>query len=131
MCFLGNNLDTKKGGLFNLNQKIYKKYFGFNDFQLVMVVSEGQEEAVKNVIMELKPITENMSGWKFVFAPEKEIKPYYKQWDADEHFPVETMKKMGELGLLGIFIPEEYGGSGFTYFEYATALMELGKVCGM
>jgi alkylation response protein AidB-like acyl-CoA dehydrogenase len=40
------------------------------------------------------------------------------------------MKKMGELGLLGIFIPEEYGGSGFTYFEYATALMELGKVCG-
>jgi alkylation response protein AidB-like acyl-CoA dehydrogenase len=61
---------------------------------------------------------------------EKEIKPYYKQWDADEHFPVETMKKMGELGLLGIFIPEEYGGSGFSYFEYATALMELGKVCG-
>jgi alkylation response protein AidB-like acyl-CoA dehydrogenase len=40
------------------------------------------------------------------------------------------MKKMGELGLLGIFSPEEYGGSGFTYFEYATALMELGKVCG-
>ena len=61
---------------------------------------------------------------------EKEIKPFYKQWDADEHFPVDTMKKMGELGLLGIFIPEEYGGSGFTYFEYATALMELGKVCG-
>jgi alkylation response protein AidB-like acyl-CoA dehydrogenase len=61
---------------------------------------------------------------------DKEIKPFYKQWDADEHFPVETMKKMGELGLLGIFIPEEYGGSGFTYFEYATALIELGKVCG-
>ena len=61
---------------------------------------------------------------------EKEIKPFYKQWDADEHFPVETMKKMGELGLMGIFIPEEYGGSGFSYFEYATALMELGKVCG-
>ena len=61
---------------------------------------------------------------------EKEIKPFYKQWDTDEYFPVETMKKMGELGLLGIFIPEEYGGSGFSYFEYATALMELGKVCG-
>jgi alkylation response protein AidB-like acyl-CoA dehydrogenase len=40
------------------------------------------------------------------------------------------MKKMGELGLLGIYIPEEYGGSGFSYFEYATALIELGKVCG-
>ena len=61
---------------------------------------------------------------------EKEIKPNMKKWDDEEIFPVETMKKMGELGLLGIYIPEEYGGSGFTYFEYATALMELGKVCG-
>jgi alkylation response protein AidB-like acyl-CoA dehydrogenase len=61
---------------------------------------------------------------------EKEIRPYLNQWDNDEYFPVETMKKMGELGLLGIYIPEEYGGSGFSYDEYATALMELGKVCG-
>ncbi len=61
---------------------------------------------------------------------EKEIRPHLNKWDEDEIFPIETMKKMGELGLLGIFIPEEYGGSGFTYFEYATALMELGKVCG-
>lgn len=61
---------------------------------------------------------------------EKEIKPNMKKWDDEEIFPVDTMKKMGELGLLGIYIPEEYGGSGFGYFEYATALMELGKVCG-
>lgn len=61
---------------------------------------------------------------------EKEIKPNIYAWDRDETFPVETMKKMGELGLLGIYVPEEYGGSGFSYFEYATALMELGKVCG-
>ena len=61
---------------------------------------------------------------------EKEIRPNLNDWDRDETFPVEAMKKMGELGLLGIYIPEEYGGSGFGYFEYATALMELGKVCG-
>jgi alkylation response protein AidB-like acyl-CoA dehydrogenase len=61
---------------------------------------------------------------------EKEIRPNMKKWDDEEYFPVETMKKMGDLGLLGIFIPEEYGGSGFSYFEYATALMELGRVCG-
>lgn len=61
---------------------------------------------------------------------EREIRPNLKKWDDDEIFPVETMKKMGELGLLGIFVPEEYGGAGFSYFEYATALMELGKVCG-
>ncbi len=61
---------------------------------------------------------------------EKEIRPNLNQWDKDEYFPVETMKKMGELGLLGIYIPEQYGGSGFTYDEYVTALIELGKVCG-
>jgi alkylation response protein AidB-like acyl-CoA dehydrogenase len=61
---------------------------------------------------------------------EKEVKPNRNKWDEEEFFPIETMKKMGELGLLGIFVPEEYGGSGFGYFEYATALMELGKVCG-
>lgn len=61
---------------------------------------------------------------------EKEIRPNMNEWDEKEHFPVDVMKKMGELGLLGIYIPEQYGGSGFSYFEYATALMELGKVCG-
>jgi alkylation response protein AidB-like acyl-CoA dehydrogenase len=61
---------------------------------------------------------------------EKEIRPNMKKWDDEEIFPVDAMKKMGELGLLGIYIPEAYGGSGFSYFEYATALMELGKVCG-
>jgi len=61
---------------------------------------------------------------------EKEIRPNMKKWDDEEFFPVDTMKKMGELGLLGIYIPEAYGGAGFGYHEYATALMELGRVCG-
>lgn len=61
---------------------------------------------------------------------EKEIRPNFMKWDETEEFPVETLKKLGELGLLGIYIPEEYGGSGFTYFEYVTALIEIGKVCG-
>ncbi|MDF3028659.1 MAG: Butyryl-CoA dehydrogenase [Fluviicola sp.] len=61
---------------------------------------------------------------------EREIRPNMNKWDAEEYFPVDVMKKMGGLGLLGIYIPEEYGGSGFSYLEYATALMELGKVCG-
>ncbi len=60
----------------------------------------------------------------------KEIKPNLVEWDEKEFFPVDVMKKMGDLGLLGIYIPEEYGGSGFTYDEYVTALIELGKVCG-
>ena len=61
---------------------------------------------------------------------EKEILPNRNKWDEEEHFPVDVMKKMGELGLLGIYVPQEYGGSGFSYDEYVTALIELGKVCG-
>lgn len=61
---------------------------------------------------------------------EKEIRPFMRKWDDEEFFPVDTIKKLGEMGLLGIFIPEEYGGAGFSYNEYATALMEIGKVCG-
>jgi alkylation response protein AidB-like acyl-CoA dehydrogenase len=60
----------------------------------------------------------------------QEIKPHLRHWDDQEIFPIEVFKKMGELGLLGVFIPENYGGSGFGYKEYATVLMELGKVCG-
>ena len=60
----------------------------------------------------------------------QEIKPHLRHWDDQEIFPIEVFKKMGELGLLGVFIPENYGGSGFGYKEYATILMELGKVCG-
>lgn len=61
---------------------------------------------------------------------EKEIRPNLNKWDTDEFFPVTTLKKMGDLGLMGVYLPEEYGGSGFGYHEYATALMEIGKVCG-
>lgn len=61
---------------------------------------------------------------------EKEIRPFMRKWDDEEFFPVDTMKKLGDMGLLGIFVPEEYGGAGFSYNEYATALMEIGKVCG-
>lgn len=61
---------------------------------------------------------------------EKHIKPYVNEWDANETFPVETLKELGKLGLMGIFVPEEYGGSGFGYFEYVTALTEIGKICG-
>lgn len=61
---------------------------------------------------------------------EKEIRPNLMDWDETQTFPVETMKKMGELGLLGVLVPEEYGGSGFGYYEYYTAVSEVGRICG-
>ncbi|MGB6036440.1 MAG: acyl-CoA dehydrogenase [Cryomorphaceae bacterium] len=61
---------------------------------------------------------------------EREIRPHFMEWDESQHFPIDTMKKMGELGLLGVFVPEEYGGSGFGYYEYYTAVSEIAKICG-
>lgn len=60
----------------------------------------------------------------------REITPYRKQWDDEQIFPVEVFKKLGELGLMGILVPQEYGGSGFGYFEYVTALTEIGAADG-
>jgi len=58
------------------------------------------------------------------------ILPKMMEWDESQHFPVEVFKKMGELGLMGVLVPTEYGGSGFSYTEYVTAISELGKICG-
>jgi alkylation response protein AidB-like acyl-CoA dehydrogenase len=60
---------------------------------------------------------------------EKHIRPYVMEWDEAQIFPVETMKEMGKLGLLGVLVPEEYGGAGLGYFEYITAIIEITKVC--
>ncbi|MGL5888391.1 MAG: acyl-CoA dehydrogenase family protein [Bacteroidia bacterium] len=61
---------------------------------------------------------------------DEQIRPHFMEWDESQEFPIETMKKLGELGLLGVLVPEEYGGAGFGYFEYVTAITELGKICG-
>ncbi|MEN8838945.1 MAG: acyl-CoA dehydrogenase family protein [Flavobacteriales bacterium] len=61
---------------------------------------------------------------------EKEIRPHFMEWDETQEFPVPLFKKLGELGLMGIFIPEEYGGSGMNYHDYITAIVEISKVCG-
>ncbi len=61
---------------------------------------------------------------------EKEIKPRFMEWDESQEFPIHVFKKLGELGLMGVFVPESYGGSGFSYFEYITVIEEIAKVCG-
>ena len=58
----------------------------------------------------------------------KEILPNIKEWDDNQIFPVQVFKKLGELGLMGVLVPLEYGGSGFGYAEYVTAIEELAKV---
>ena len=60
----------------------------------------------------------------------REITPFRREWDDQQKFPVELFKKMGELGLMGVLVPQEYGGAGFTYFEYVAAIIEISKADG-
>ena len=58
------------------------------------------------------------------------ILPKLMEWDESQEFPREVFSKLGELGLMGVLVPEEYGGSGFSYTEYVTTISEIGKICG-
>ncbi len=75
--FLGNDIKNNQGNVFNLNQKIYDKYVGFQDFQIVMVVQDGSQNEVKQLVEKLSGFTENMTAWKFVFAKPDAIQAYY------------------------------------------------------
>lgn len=59
----------------------------------------------------------------------KEIRPKMMEWDESQYFPVELFHKMGELGLMGVLVPQKYGGSELSYFEYVTVVSEVAKVC--
>ena len=61
---------------------------------------------------------------------ESEIAPHVMEWDESQHFPVELQPKLAELGLMGVIFPEEYGGAGMGYVEYATIIEELSRVDG-
>jgi len=58
------------------------------------------------------------------------IKPDMMKWDESQEFPIDVFHKLGELGLMGVLVPQEYGGAGFGYMEYVTAIAELAKVDG-
>jgi butyryl-CoA dehydrogenase len=60
---------------------------------------------------------------------ESEVRPIAAQIDESHEFPAENVKKMAELGLLGMFVPEEYGGAGMTYLSYVVAIEELSRAC--
>ena len=61
---------------------------------------------------------------------ESEILPHVMEWDESQHFPEELRPQLAELGLMGILFPEEYGGAGMGYVEYATIIEEIARVDG-
>lgn len=58
------------------------------------------------------------------------IKPHVMEWDEAQVFPIEVFKELGKLGMMGVLVPQEYGGAGLGYFEYNAIIQEISKVCG-
>ena len=82
--FWGSDLDMRKADAFNLNQKIYKRFYEFKDFQFVMVVEEGQQEKVKEILAELqKGAATDLSKWKFIFGAQSEISTLFSSFETD------------------------------------------------
>ncbi|MFW0738629.1 hypothetical protein [Flavobacterium sp. T12S277] len=76
--FSGSEILSNRGNYFNLNEKIYKRYNGFEDLQFVILCPLGTEADAQKVLDALKPFTD-VKGWNFVFASPEEIKTFYNQ----------------------------------------------------
>lgn len=74
-------------------------------------------------------ITQQVAHTAREFA-QQHIKPHVMKWDEAQEFPVEIFKELGKLGMMGVLVPEEYGGSGLSYYEYAAIIREIAAVCG-
>ncbi len=80
--FLGNDIDQKKGNAFNLNQKIYKRFFEFNDLQFVMVVPKGNESKIAELKTELGHLVD-IKKWYFIYAENPDIKRFFNGLKTD------------------------------------------------
>lgn len=80
--FLGNAIDQKKGNAFNLNQKIYKRFSEFNDFQMLMIVPNGLEDEVETLKDELGALSE-VDKWNFAFGDENNIRTFFQSLGTD------------------------------------------------
>ena len=58
------------------------------------------------------------------------IKPHLMEWDESQEFPTHIFKELGKLGMMGVLVPEAYGGTGLGYYEYSAIIQEIAKVCG-
>lgn len=74
-------------------------------------------------------ITKEIAASAISFARQY-IKPHVMEWDEAQHFPVELFRQMGEMGFMGVLVPEKYGGSGLGYLEYVAIVSQIASVCG-
>ena len=74
-------------------------------------------------------LTEQVAQTARDFA-QQYIKPHVMEWDETQEFPVHIFKELGKLGMMGVLVPEKYGGAGLNYYEYSAVIQEISKVCG-
>src|SRR5215212_2007658 len=78
---------------------------------------------------ETSEITQQVAQTARDFA-QQNIRPHVMEWDESQEFPLHIFKKLGDLGMMGVLVPEQYGGAGLSYFEYKTVIEEISKVDG-
>jgi len=78
---------------------------------------------------ETSEITQQVAQTARDFAQQK-IRPHVMEWDEKQEFPIHIFKELGQLGMMGVLVPEKYGGAGLSYFEYKTIIEEIAKVDG-
>ena len=83
ICFLGNNVNTNRSGLFSLNEKVYKKFTDYKKFQILALYPKGQELEAQKLKEEIGAFTD-MQKWKFVASSKEEIEGFYASFNVDE-----------------------------------------------
>ena len=88
-----------------------------------------RQEEMTTIDFQQSELTEQVGQTARDFA-EQYIRPNVMTWDESQEFPVQLFKEMGKLGLMGVLVPESYGGAGLGYQEYVRVISEIAKVCG-
>mgnify|MGYP000055967597 FL=1 len=83
VCFLGNDLENNKGGFFNLNEKVYKKFIDYNNFQIIAIYPEGKEEEANKLKKEISAFTD-MVKWNFIAASEAQINNLHTSFNSKD-----------------------------------------------
>jgi alkylation response protein AidB-like acyl-CoA dehydrogenase len=99
--------------------------------QITIACSSGSLRLFKHNRMNFQPdeLTNQVAQTAREFALQH-IKPHVMEWDEAQVFPIEVFKEMGKLGMMGVLVPQEYGGAGLGYFEYNAIIQEISKICG-
>ncbi len=83
ICFLGNDIDTNKSGLFNLNEKVYKKFLDYKKFQIIAIYPKEKEKEAQKLKKEIGAFTD-MQKWKFIASSKEEIEGFYTSFSFAE-----------------------------------------------